>query len=61
MAMFDQLVLKVAEALSQVKDHRKTKPEYSLKDCLMSGFAMFSLKILHCCLSLKNILLASQT
>lgn len=42
--MFDQLVHKVAETISQVKDHRKTKPEYSLKDCLMSGFAMFSLK-----------------
>ena len=44
MPMFDQLVHKVAETLSQVKDHRKTKPEYSLKDCLMGGFAMFALK-----------------
>ena len=42
MAMFDQLVHKVAEALSQVKDHRKTKPEYGLKDSLMSGFATVS-------------------
>ena len=42
--MFDPLVHKVEQSISKIKDHRKTKPEYSLKDCLMGGLAMFCLK-----------------
>ena len=42
--MFDRLVGKIEQAMVSVKDHRKTKPEYSLKDCLMAGLAVFCLK-----------------
>ena len=42
--MFDRLVGKIEQAIGSVKDHRKTKAEYSLKDCLMAGLAMFCLK-----------------
>lgn len=42
--MFDQLVKKVESSFSLIQDHRKIKPEYSLKDCLMGGLAMFCLK-----------------
>lgn len=42
--MFDHLVSKVEQTIAQIKDHRKTKAEYRLQDCLMGGLAMFSLK-----------------
>jgi len=42
--MFDYLLSKVHEKISQIPDHRKTTPDYPLADVLMSAFAMFSLK-----------------
>lgn len=42
--MFDHLVGKVYENVSQIADHRKGSPDYPLGDVLMSAFAMFSLK-----------------
>lgn len=42
--MFDQLLSELEPIMAQVQDHRKTKPSYALKDCLLSGLAMFCLK-----------------
>jgi len=42
--MFDYLVSKVQQSVSNILDHRSTKPEFPLADVIMSGFAMFSLK-----------------
>ena len=42
--MFDDLILKVEQTVTQIKDHRKRKRDYSLKDCIMGAVAMFSLK-----------------
>lgn len=42
--MFDYLVNIVRISVESIKDHRTTKPTYSLSDALMSSFAMFSLK-----------------
>ena len=42
--MFDYLVDKVHQKVSQIVDHRNTEPDYPLTEVLMSGFAMFSLK-----------------
>ncbi|MEN0047207.1 MAG: hypothetical protein AAF806_09130 [Bacteroidota bacterium] len=42
--MFDDLVSLVQESVSQIADYRTGEIKYSLSDCIMSGFAMFSLK-----------------
>ncbi len=42
--MYDQLLELVFQGFGGVEDHRKGGTKYSLQDCLMSSFAMFSLK-----------------
>lgn len=42
--MFDDLVGLVQEPVSQIADYRTREIRYSLSDCIMSGFAMLSLK-----------------
>lgn len=42
--MVDELIMRVRKGLSQVEDHRRENKSYSLVDCLMTGFAMFSFK-----------------
>lgn len=42
--MFDFFVSKVHQIVSQIPDHRKGDPDYTLSSAIMSGFAMFSLK-----------------
>lgn len=42
--MYDYLVSKAHESLSQIQDHRELDPDYSLCGALMSGLAMFCLK-----------------
>lgn len=42
--MLDELIMRVREGLSKVDDYRRENRSYSLLDCLMCGFAMFSLK-----------------
>ena len=40
----DGMVNLLVEEFGKIKDHRKNKPKISLSDCLMSGYAIFSLK-----------------
>ena len=42
--MYNQLLELVFQGFGAVEDHRKGGTKYSLQDCLMSAFAMFSLK-----------------
>jgi len=41
---FDRLVSNLGEDFNQIKDHRKSNITIKLCDCLLGGFAMFSLK-----------------
>lgn len=42
--MYDELLGLLSQGFGEIEDHRKGKTKYSLQDCLMSAFAMFSLK-----------------
>lgn len=42
--MFDYLVDRIHESVSQIEDHRTIHPTYELRSVIMSAFAMFSLK-----------------
>jgi hypothetical protein len=54
--LFDDLLVDLQDKFDSIEDPRRQyNHKYSLKNILLSGVALFSLKIVHCCLLLNSM------